>query len=267
MHDTPPGGRRSRREAEGPLRRGWTTGACAAAAAQGGLCRRCSPGAFPDPVTIRLPRGQTPRFRAGAAAARRRLRARRHRQGRRRRPRRDARRADRRRPCARGAPGTGVAFRAGDGRRHRDAAGPAAPARRAGDQPGAARDDRARRSTRSPARTAAPRDVEVEISIPGGEALAEKTWNPRLGIVGGLSILGTTGIVVPYSCSAWIHSIHRGIDVARAAGLDHVAARDRHDLGGGGAAAATACPTSRCSTWAISPAACSNICAGIRSRG
>jgi cobalt-precorrin-5B (C1)-methyltransferase len=66
-------------------------------------------------------------------------------------------------------------------------------------------------------------DAEIEISIPGGEALAGKTWNPRLGIVGGLSILGTTGIVVPFSCAAWIHSIHRGIDVARAAGLDHVA--------------------------------------------
>ena len=37
-------------------------------------------------------------------------------------------------------------------------------------------------------------------------------------------MLGTTGIVVPYSCSSWIHAIHRGIDVARAAGLDHVAA-------------------------------------------
>ena len=60
--------------------------------------------------------------------------------------------------------------------------------------------------------------VQVQIAIPGGEALAEQTWNPRLGIVGGLSVLGTSGIVRPYSCSAWIHSIHRGIDVARANG-------------------------------------------------
>ncbi|MBT3991768.1 MAG: cobalt-precorrin-5B (C(1))-methyltransferase [Rhodospirillaceae bacterium] len=66
--------------------------------------------------------------------------------------------------------------------------------------------------------------VEVEISVDNGEALAENTWNPRLGILGGLSILGTTGIVIPYSCSAWIASIHQGIDVARATGLSHVAA-------------------------------------------
>ncbi len=66
-------------------------------------------------------------------------------------------------------------------------------------------------------------DAIVEVSIPGGETIARRTLNARLGIVGGLSILGTTGIVVPYSCSAWIHSIHRGIDVARAAGLDHIA--------------------------------------------
>ena len=52
--------------------------------------------------------------------------------------------------------------------------------------------------------------------------MARKTLNPRLGILGGISILGTTGIVIPYSCSAWIHSIHRGIDVARAMGFTHV---------------------------------------------
>ncbi|MHB1111201.1 MAG: cobalt-precorrin-5B (C(1))-methyltransferase CbiD, partial [Devosia sp.] len=65
-------------------------------------------------------------------------------------------------------------------------------------------------------------DFSITISVRDGEKLAEKTWNKRLGIVGGLSILGTTGIVIPYSCSAWIHSIHRGIDVARAMGLAHV---------------------------------------------
>ena len=69
----------------------------------------------------------------------------------------------------------------------------------------------------------APRDVVLTISVPGGEALAEKTWNPRLGIEGGISILGTTGVVRPFSCSAWIASIHRGIDVARANGVEHVA--------------------------------------------
>ncbi len=65
---------------------------------------------------------------------------------------------------------------------------------------------------------------EVTIGIEGGEALALKTMNPRLGIVGGLSILGTTGIVRPFSCSAYIASIHQGIDVARANGYQHVAA-------------------------------------------
>ena len=59
------------------------------------------------------------------------------------------------------------------------------------------------------ARLGAGADAEVEISIPGGAKIAERTANGRLGIVGGLSILGTTGVVVPYSCSAWIHSIHQ----------------------------------------------------------
>ena len=65
---------------------------------------------------------------------------------------------------------------------------------------------------------------EVTIGVEGGEALALKTMNPRLGILGGLSILGTTGIVRPFSCSAFIASIHQGIDVARANGYTHLAA-------------------------------------------
>ncbi|MDP3525824.1 MAG: cobalt-precorrin-5B (C(1))-methyltransferase, partial [Hoeflea sp.] len=65
-------------------------------------------------------------------------------------------------------------------------------------------------------------DFQIEISIENGAELALQTWNPRLGIIGGLSVLGTTGIVHPFSCSAWIHSIHRGIDVARAEGMPHV---------------------------------------------
>lgn len=66
-------------------------------------------------------------------------------------------------------------------------------------------------------------DIVIEISVPGGAELALQTWNPRLGIKGGISILGTTGVVRPFSCAAWIASIHRGIDVAVADGLAHVA--------------------------------------------
>ncbi len=68
----------------------------------------------------------------------------------------------------------------------------------------------------------ASRGVVVEISIPNGEALAEKTFNPRLGIIGGLSILGTTGIVVPYSTDAWLASVVQGIDVGLAQGCRHL---------------------------------------------
>lgn len=65
---------------------------------------------------------------------------------------------------------------------------------------------------------------EVIIGIEHGAELAQKTLNPRLGIVGGLSILGTTGIVRPFSCSAYIASIQQAIDVARVNGVAHIAA-------------------------------------------
>jgi cobalt-precorrin-5B (C1)-methyltransferase len=65
---------------------------------------------------------------------------------------------------------------------------------------------------------------EVTVNVEGGEALALKTMNPRLGILGGLSILGTSGIVRPFSCAAYIASIHQGIDVAKTNGFMHIAA-------------------------------------------
>jgi cobalt-precorrin-5B (C1)-methyltransferase len=65
---------------------------------------------------------------------------------------------------------------------------------------------------------------EVTLGIEGGETLALKTMNPRLGILGGLSILGTSGIVRPFSCAAYIASIHQGIDVATTNGYMHIAA-------------------------------------------
>ncbi len=64
----------------------------------------------------------------------------------------------------------------------------------------------------------------VSVGVENGETIALKTMNGRLGIIGGLSILGTTGIVRPFSCSAWIASIHQGIDVASANGVDRIAA-------------------------------------------
>ena len=201
------------------LRRGWTTGACATAASKAALTALLS-GKFPDPVQITLPKGQTPAFalalegfgdghaRAGIV--------------------KDAGDdPDVTHGClvistVRRVKEPGVVFKAGAG---------VGTVTKAGLPIGVG----------EPAINPVPRQmmisvveeliqqfdasggVEIEISIVDGEKLAEKTWNPRLGIIGGLSVLGTTGIVNPFSCSAWIASIHRGVDVARAEGLSHLA--------------------------------------------
>jgi cobalt-precorrin-5B (C1)-methyltransferase len=202
------------------LRRGWTTGTCAAASARA-ACEALVTGAFPDPVAVRLPGGDRPAFalalcEAGDGFARAGI----------------VKDAGDDPDVTHGAlviatvrpapPGSGVSFRAGPGVGMVTRPGLPIP-------PGEpAINPVPRAMIREAVKEVAALfgqggDVEVEISIPGGEELAAKTLNARLGVVGGLSILGTTGIVVPYSCAAWIHTIHRGIDVARAMDLRHVA--------------------------------------------
>jgi cobalt-precorrin-5B (C1)-methyltransferase len=202
------------------LRRGWTTGACAAAATRAAY-EALLTGRFPDPVEITLPGGQRPAFalaleECGDGFARTGIV-------------KDAgddpdvtHGALIVATITPGAAGTGVVFRAGDGVGTVTRPGLPLPPGEPAINP-APRDMIRAAIAEAASLHGGGVDVVVEISVPGGEKLAERTLNGRLGIVGGLSILGTTGIVVPYSCSAWIHSIHRGIDVARAGGLDHVA--------------------------------------------
>ena len=203
-----------------PLRFGWTTGACATAAAKAAFCGLLS-GTFPDPVEIVLPRGKAVAFalaetgrsgdRATAGVVK------------------DAgddpdvtHGALVRVTVWRGGSGSGVQFRAGEGVGMVTRAGLPIPPGEPAINP-IPRQMIAQALSEVAASFGIACDVVVEVSIPGGARIAERTLNGRLGIVGGLSILGTTGVVVPFSCAAWIHSIHRGIDVARAAGLSHVA--------------------------------------------
>ncbi|MCX7914106.1 MAG: cobalt-precorrin-5B (C(1))-methyltransferase CbiD [Thermodesulfovibrionales bacterium] len=65
-------------------------------------------------------------------------------------------------------------------------------------------------------------NLKIIISVPEGEKLALKTLNPRLGIIGGISILGTTGIVKPLSSEAWKATISTSMDVAKATGRNEI---------------------------------------------
>ncbi|MDQ3837434.1 MAG: cobalt-precorrin-5B (C(1))-methyltransferase [Thermoproteota archaeon] len=66
------------------------------------------------------------------------------------------------------------------------------------------------------------RGIDILVSVPSGEEIAKKTDNPRLGILGGISILGTTGLVLPYSTASFAASIRQGLEVATAMGSDTV---------------------------------------------
>lgn len=64
--------------------------------------------------------------------------------------------------------------------------------------------------------------LEVTVSVEGGAELAQRTFNPKLGIVGGVSIIGTSGIVRPFSNEAFVESLRREMEVARAIGCRHI---------------------------------------------
>jgi cobalt-precorrin-5B (C1)-methyltransferase len=203
-----------------PLRRGWTTGACATAATKAAYAALLT-GEFLDPVEVILPRGERTAFALAVSSREE-----------------DVATAGVIKDAGDdpdvthgalvlatvrlGAPGTGVTFRAGEGVGTVTRPGLPIPPGEPAINPVPRQMMRGAIAEIAAAANGSG-DAEIEIAIPGGDALAARTLNSRLGIVGGLSILGTTGIVIPYSCSSWIHSIRSGIDVARALGHSHIA--------------------------------------------
>ncbi len=203
------------------LRKGWTTGACAAAAAKAAFARLHG-GPAVHKIAIRLPGGKTPSFdvlwvectssHATAAVVK------------------DAgddpdvtHGATVRVTVAAAPAGSGLHFIAGDGVGTVTLPGLAVPPGEPAINPGPRAQIRQNIEDAAFELGVSP-DARVTIAIPGGEILAARTLNGRLGIVGGLSILGTTGVVVPFSCSAWAESIRRGVAIAKALELCHLAA-------------------------------------------
>ncbi|HSM94240.1 MAG TPA: cobalt-precorrin-5B (C(1))-methyltransferase [Anaeromyxobacteraceae bacterium] len=195
---------------DGGLRTGFTTGACAAAAALA-AARALREGRVPSAVELRLPNGTPARF----AVARGELRA-------------------ASASCAvvkdagddpdvthgaeivatvtlrdapgvtvRGGPGVATVTKPGLGLEVGGPAITAIPRRHVGE-------------TVAAALAGTGRGADVELSVPRGEALARQTLNARLGLVGGISILGTTGLVRPFSAAAFGASVMRAVDVAAA---------------------------------------------------
>jgi cobalt-precorrin-5B (C1)-methyltransferase len=192
------------------LRTGYTTGACAAAAAKAAATWLCE-GVAPESVEIGLAEGRRVRFSVVRCG-----------------------------PAAHGAQaavckdagddpdvthqamivaevafveGGGVEFAAGDGvgtvTKPGLSVAPGEPAI----------NPAPRQMIRQAIREVTQRGVRITVSIPGGRELAARTFNPRLGIEGGLSIIGTTGIVKPFSAPALTASLQCALDVAAACGV------------------------------------------------
>ncbi len=192
------------------LRTGWTTGTCASAAAKAALIGLVT-GAAPDEVDVALPDGRRIAFPVEQDAPNRCI---------------VVKDAGDDPDCTHGARMTAtVEWAADDGRTQLRAGPGVGTVTRPGlgipvGQPSIT--DVPRRMIRRALAEVDPRPVVVTFEVPGGEDMAAKTSNARLGIVGGISILGTTGVVKPFSTAAYRASVVQQIDVAAAQGADTV---------------------------------------------